>query len=163
MTWLTVQPKRTDRMNQRMFTHDFDRMHGIGSMHDIGSMFDSFFNFPTESCKRSEIFWPAVDVHETDEEIRLTLEAPGANKEDIKVTIKDRILTIEGKRELVSDETDGNLLVNEIRSGSFSRKFTLPKTVDTEKIKADFANGLLKISLAKLEEIKPKEIDISVK
>ena len=148
MTWLTLKP-------ERMIP---------GSMpNEINQMFDSFFSNQAVCHPSQKTFWPAVDIHESDNEIRLTLEAPGANKEDIKVTVKDRILSIEGKREIHNEQEDGNCLVNEIRSGSFSRKFTLPKTVDTEKIKADFEGGLLKVRLAKLEEIKPKEIDISIK
>jgi HSP20 family protein len=130
-------------------------------MHNLGSMFDNFFDFP--AVTGNQTFWPAVDVHETDDELILTMEAPGAKKEDIKVTVRDRILSIEGKREMKHEEKNGTCLVSEIRSGSFARSFTLPKTVNVEKIKADFANGLLTVSLAKLEEIKPKEIEVSVK
>lgn len=108
-------------------------------------------------------FWPAVDVHETDDEVILTMEVPGAKKEDIKVTVRDRVLTIEGKREMKHEEKNGTCLVSEIRTGAFARSFTLPKTVNAEKIKADFSNGLLNVSLAKLEEIKPKEIEVNVK
>ena len=154
MTFLKVRPQRPVSRN---FNHDID------SMHNIGSMFDNFFSGQSACHPNHQTFWPAVDVHESENDIRLTLEAPGAKKDDIKVTVKDRILTIEGKREPHTESTESKLLVNEIRSGSFSRSFTLPKTVDTEKIDADFQSGLLKVTLAKLEEIKPKEIDISVK
>ena len=145
MTWLTVKP------NRRHFNHDIDRM------------FNNFFSDAPVCSPRAHTFWPAVDIHETDDEVRLTLEAPGAKKEDIKVTVKDRVLSIDGKREVHSENAEGNLLVNEIRAGEFSRKFTLPKTINTEKINADFANGLLTVSLAKIEEVKPKEIEVSVK
>lgn len=146
MTWMTVKP------NRNAIAHDFDRM------------FDQFFSGDHQlSCRpTAKSNWPAVNISETDHEIKLTLEVAGATKEAIKVTIKEGVLTISGQRQLTNDEKDTKQIVSEIRSGEFSRSFTLPETVDTDKIKADFQNGLLLVRLAKLEEIKPKEIEVSV-
>lgn len=158
MTWMTVKPTRNAVAN------DFDRMFNqffssdqLASCHPSGNA-----SWPAATQWPVATQWPAIDVSETDDEIKLTLEAAGANKEDIKVTIKEGVLTISGKRTFETDEQSGQQIVSEIRSGEFSRSFTLPETVDTDKIKADFQNGLLQVQLAKLEEIKPKEIEVSV-
>lgn len=145
MTWLTVRPTRNH------------------ATREVDQMFDNFFTFPTRCHTPESGFRPRVDVIENDNEIGLTMEAPGVDKNDIKVTIKDRVLTIEGNRTVKRDDEGTNYIVSEISSGSFSRSFTLPETVDTEKIKADFNNGLLDIRLSKLEEVKPKEIEVSIK
>jgi HSP20 family protein len=92
----------------------------------------------------------------------LTFELPGMDKKDIKVQVKDSVLTVSGKRELKSETKEGNTVRSEIWSGSFSRSFTLPDSINPEKIAADYKNGLLEIRMDKLEEVKPKEIEVRV-
>ncbi len=148
MTYMTVKPNR----NANAIANDFDQM--------FSQLFGADHQFSCQPSAKSN--WPAVNISETDHEIKLTLEAAGATKENIKVSIKENVLTINGKRESQIEDDKSKQIVSEIRSGDFSRSFTLPETVDTDKIKADFQNGLLLVRLAKLEEIKPKEIEVSV-
>jgi len=78
------------------------------------------------------------------------------------VTMHDGLLTVSGRREFKQESKDDSCVRREIHSGEFSRSFTLPDTVDADKIQADYRNGLLEIKLAKLEEVKPKEIEVKV-
>lgn len=145
MTYLTLRP------THRSLTRGFD------------SFFDDFFNAPFISPAAPKTsFSPNVNVSDTDSEVNLTLELPGMEKGDIKVSVAEGILTVSGKREFESEEDSNGCLRCEIGSGSFSRSFTLPDTVNSEKISADYKNGLLEISLPKLEEVKPKQIDVKI-
>lgn len=133
----------------------------------VASVFDSMFEdiFAPMNHRWSDngrIFAPRVNVVEKKDDITLTFELPGMKKEDIKVTLNDDILTVSGERKFATDESDDRFVAREIRSGSFSRSFTLPDTVNRDGIKADYNNGMLEIRLAKLEEVKPKEIEVKV-
>jgi len=92
----------------------------------------------------------------------VNVEVPGMKKEDVKVTFQDGILTIKGERKQEKEEKDKSLHRVERSYGSFCRSFTLPTTVQGEKIKANYRDGVLMISLPKVEEAKPKEIPIDV-
>ncbi|MBU5611430.1 Hsp20/alpha crystallin family protein [Geomonas azotofigens] len=96
---------------------------------------------------------PLVDMHETAEELVIRAEVPGMNKEDFKVELVDRRLTIRGEKKIVREEkgSAGGFL-SECRYGSFSRSVTLPYPVDEEKIKADLKHGVLTIRLPKPEQ-----------
>ena len=124
-------------------------------------MFSDFVNFPTEYNGEMQ-YRPRVDIKETKDDVQLTFEVPGVNKEDIKVVLENRVLTVSGKREFQRDEENVEYVSNEISTGSFCRSFTLPETIDSEKVSADYRNGLLVIKLAKVEEKKPKEIEVQV-
>lgn len=144
MTYLTVRPKR----------HAFST--------ELDNWFEDFFRWPARAEQSEQGFAPRVNIDETKEEVRLDFELPGMDKKDIKVTIHDGVLTVSGKRELKQESKDDCCVRREIHSGEFSRSFTLPDTVDTDKINADYRNGLLEVRLAKLEEVKPKEIEVQV-
>jgi len=124
---------------------------------------DDFFSFPSLFNFDSARFAPRVDVSETDEKLAFTFELPGMKQEDIKVTVKNDTLTVSGKREERREGKSEQYAHREISSGSFCRSFSLPGTVKTDSIKAEYRNGLLEISLDKLEEVKPREIEVKVK
>ncbi|RME23735.1 MAG: Hsp20/alpha crystallin family protein [Candidatus Zixiibacteriota bacterium] len=105
---------------------------------------------------------PRMDVRDTNDNLFLTFELPGVKKDDIKVNIRENVLTVTAKRETKEEVKDDEFIRREIRSGSFCRSVTLPDTVNTDKISADYKNGLLEIKLEKLEEVKPKEIEVKV-
>ena len=107
-------------------------------------------------------FSPRVNITETDDQLKLNFEMPGIDKSKIKVTVKNGLLTVSGERNVEQKTETEDFVRSEIFSGQFSRSFTLPKNVRTDKIKADYKNGMLLISLPKTEESKPKEIDISI-
>lgn len=144
MTCLTVRPKR------HWMANDFDRM------------FEDMFRWPAARREVNSGFAPRVNIHESDDNLKLTFELPGMDKKDIKVTLVDGVLTVSGRREF-SDKAEGdNYHRHEISQGEFSRSFTLPDTVNADKVSADYKSGLLEVKLAKLEEIKPKEIEVQV-
>jgi HSP20 family protein len=106
---------------------------------------------------------PAVDIYETPEAIEMTFEIPGVNQNDIKVHFENNLLTVSGERKLEhQDRQDGYHRV-ERNYGSFHRSFTVPSTIDPNKINAVCENGLLRLTLAKRPETQPRAIEVKVK
>jgi HSP20 family protein len=106
---------------------------------------------------------PSCDIYETENEIVVKAEIPGVKKEDVKLSIQDNVLTISGERKFEQETKKENYLRVERGYGSFTRSFTLPPSVDAKKIIAEFKDGLLEVKLPKLEEAKPKEVEIKIK
>ena len=106
-------------------------------------------------------FTPAVDVYEDEHNLVLKLEVPGMNDEDLKVSLENNSLTVSGERKLEKEEKEENFHRIERRYGTFTRTFRLPSTVDPEKVEAAYDQGVLKITLAKRAEAKPKTIKIA--
>jgi HSP20 family protein len=106
---------------------------------------------------------PSCDVYETDNEIVIKAELPGVKKEDAKVSIQDGVLSIIGERKFEEETKKENYIRVERSYGSFSRSFTLPTRVDPDKVAAEFTDGLLRVTLPKREEAKPKGIEVKVK
>lgn len=129
---------------------------------ELDRLFEDIWGVPVARAQHESDFSPRVNIDETKDHLVLTFELPGMEKKDFKVAVKDNVLTVSGKRELKNESNDGNTVRSEIWSGSFSRSFTLPETVNREKINADYKNGLLEIRMDKLEEVKPKEIEIKI-
>jgi HSP20 family protein len=123
----------------------------------------SFFqNFETNGKEQlaSGSFIPPVDVYEDEQNLVLKLEVPGLNEEDINVSLENETLTVQGERKFEKEEKEENFHRIERRYGSFSRTFKLPNTVDSDKVEASYEKGILKISLAKKAEAKPKQIKV---
>lgn len=128
---------------------------------EIDQLVDSVFRRDTDEDLFPSVWSPAVDVAESDNEYLVKVELPGINKEDVKVTVQDSVLTILGEKK---QETEAKNYHRVERSyGSFQRSFTLPSTVKADKVDATFKDGVLTIALPKAEEAKPKEIDVKVK
>ena len=126
---------------------------------ETGKMLDSFFERRGDS---SEADWaPAMDVSELDGEVVVKAEIPGMNKEDIRVSVKDDLLTISGEKKREEREEGENWHRVERIYGSFKRVLALP-SVDNEKVEATYKDGVLEIRLPKQESAKPKEIPIKV-
>ncbi len=106
---------------------------------------------------------PAVDVYEDKDNIIINAEIPGVKKEDIKIELTGNQLTISGERKLEKEEKKKNYHRIERFYGNFMRTFTIPDTVQKDKISASYKDGILKVVLPKAEEAKPKEIKIEVK
>ena len=133
-----------------------------GFSREIDRFFDDFFAAPSVRTDTETDFVPRVNIKDTKDSVSLTFELPGMNKEDIKVSVKDNLLTVSGQREWKSEEKDEQYVRSEIHTGSFTRSFTLPENINDSKISADYRNGLLEIRLEKREEAKPKEIEVKV-
>jgi len=133
---------------------------------DFDSIVNSFFNAPQHNCENNSCSVPRVNIEETKDDVTLTFELPGMEKDNIKVVVKDEVLTVTGERKVEKKDeqkSDGEYFIRrEIRSGQFERSFTLPDNVKTDSINADYKNGLLIVKLQKKEEVKPKEIEIKI-
>jgi len=126
-----------------------------------------FHDFARPASTESEAlaagsFVPAVDIYEDAHNITLKLEAPGIRQEDLDIRIENQNLVVKGERKLDAEEREENFRRIERRFGTFVRSFTLPQTVDPDTIKAAYDNGVLKISIAKKAEAKPKQIKVEV-
>ena len=128
----------------------------------VNSLFQDYGRSTQEELTTSGSFVPAVDVYEDEHKVTLKLEVPGVKQEDLDVQVENQTLTVRGQRTFEKEEKEENFQRIERRYGSFSRSFTLPPTISTESVKADYENGVLKIELAKREEAKPKQIKVNV-
>jgi HSP20 family protein len=107
-------------------------------------------------------FAPPVDVYEDEHSVTLKVEVPGIEEKDIDVRLENNVLTIRGERKFEKEEKQENFHRIERQYGSFSRSFTLPNTVDTESVSADYKNGVLQIRMGKRAEAKPKQIKVNI-
>src|ERR1700732_4375446 len=107
-------------------------------------------------------FAPPVDVYKDEHHITLKIEVPGIDEKDIDVRIENNTLTVHGERKIEKEEKEENYRRVERQYGSFTRTFTLPNTVDPEKVTATYDKGVLNIKLAKKAEAKPKQIKVNV-
>ena len=114
-----------------------------------------------ESLTTSQ-FAPPVDVYEDEHNVVLKVEVPGIDEKDIDVRVENNVLTVHGERKVEKEEKEENFRRVERQYGSFTRTFTLPSTVDAERIQADYDKGILKIVLPKKAEAKPKSIKVNV-
>lgn len=107
---------------------------------------------------------PAVNVLENSDHFRIEVAAPGFDKKDFNINVENDVLTISSEKQFEEEKEGESTSRREFSYGAFQRSFTLPKTVDSDKIKANYENGVLKISIPKREESKakpPRKIDIS--
>ena len=105
---------------------------------------------------------PPVDVYETNGSIILKADLPDVKQNDVEIAIEGNTLTIKGERKRESEVQEKSYYRIERSYGTFTRSFTLPPTIDTEKIDASFSQGVLKLTLPKREESKPKQIKVKV-
>jgi len=117
----------------------------------------------TPSAETAMANWsPAVDIYETEGELVVKADLPDVNEKDIDIRVENNTLTITGERKFEEKVNKDNYLRVERAYGTFSRSFSLPNTVNTEAIQADYHNGLLTVHMPKREESKPKQIKVAV-
>ena len=122
--------------------------------------FRAFEWTPTEAAAAAWV--PLVDIFEEHDQIRLAAEIPGVKSEDLKIAVEGNVLTIKGTKEQVAEEKAEKIHRYERAYGAFERTFTLPATVEPEKIKALYENGVLTITLPKVEAAKPHLVKVEV-
>ena len=105
---------------------------------------------------------PRVNIAETDKAFVIKAEIPEVKKEDVKVAVDNGVLSICGERKLEEEEKGKTFHRVERHYGSFCRSFTLPGNVDDDKIKASFKDGMLSLEIPKIEEAKPKAVEVKV-
>ncbi len=123
----------------------------------LDSVFDDVLtgNRPMEG-----VFMPGLDVKENDRSFEIEVMLPGINKDDIKIDLEDRLLTVSGERKTVKEEDNVKYHLVESRYGRFSRSLTLPTNINRESIDASYTNGVLKITIEKDESAVTKQIQI---
>ena len=135
--------------------HNFDNLHN-----QLSRFLEPFVKTADEDLV-SGSWVPPVDVAETQEKIIVRAEVPGMKQEEIQIEFENGLLTIRGERKLIKEEGVTFHRV-ERTFGNFSRSFTLPRTIDPERISASYREGVLEIEVPKKEEAKPKQIRIAV-
>jgi HSP20 family protein len=128
----------------------------------VNSIFQDYNRSGQDELTTTGSFIPAVDVYEDEHKIVLKLEIPGVSQDDVDIRLENSTLTVRGERKFEKEEKEENFHRIERRYGSFSRSFTLPNTVDTENIRANYEQGVLNIELSKRAEAKPKQIKVNV-
>ncbi|HBO69040.1 MAG TPA: molecular chaperone [Deltaproteobacteria bacterium] len=111
---------------------------------------------------RTGMWTPAVDIYEKNDFVVVKAELPGVEKDQISVEVKDGILTLRGERKLERDVKEESYHRIERAYGSFLRSFSLPVSVDQDKVKAKFKDGVLEVELPKKEKTKPKQVKVDV-
>ena len=130
----------------------------------IDDFFERFFYGRPSLTSDVETTWiQRVDVNDAEKEILLDIELPGLEKKDIKVEVKNNMLTISGERKQEKKTEDAEYSRVERRYGKFERTFELPANVKSDKVYAEYKNGVLNLTLPKTEKTIPKQIDIAVK
>jgi HSP20 family protein len=105
---------------------------------------------------------PPVDTYETSDSLVLKAELPGINPEDVEICVEDSTLYLKGERKFEKEVKEENLYRVERSYGTFTRSFSVPNTIDADKVKAEYENGILTLTMPKREEAKPRTIKINV-
>ena len=139
-------------------------MRDIMSVRDeMNRLFSEVFSRPRdeEGAWFAGAWTPPVDIYDTNDALVLKAELPGFSKEDVSVELKDNTLILKGERKREAEVKEENYHRLERAYGAFQRSFSLPATVDQEKVKANYKDGVLELRLPKVEVAKPKRITIA--
>ena len=127
----------------------------------MDQLFDDAFTRPRSASGVSII--PVVDLYQTDDEVVVKANLPGLKADDVQISVTSDVLTLRGEFKLESEQKEATYSILERRAGTFERSMMRPTDVQTEKAKADFADGVLTITLPKAEAVKPKTITVKAK
>jgi HSP20 family protein len=128
-------------------------------------LFDDAFTRPFSLSREGGSSWssPAIDMYQTDNDIVVKAALPGIKADEVQINVTGDILTIRGETKQEEEKNDKSWHIREHRWGAFERSVRLPTGVMSDKAKADFDNGVLTITLPKMEEVKPKTITVKTK
>ena len=130
---------------------------------EINRVFGSFLpDFPWRGDDLEGAWVPKVDISETNGDLIVAADLPGLNRDDVSIRIENNVLTLKGEKKKEEEREGTNYYRVERCCGNFTRSFALPNTVDANKVKATFKDGVLTVTLPKTEEAKGKEIPIAV-
>jgi len=127
----------------------------------LNRVFDEAFQGFTHAAPTSWV--PAADISEGSDGVRVSLDLPGVDAKDVKISVENRVLTIRGEKQRKSEQKSEKGYRYERTFGSFERIFTLPDTLETDKVQASYEDGVLSILLPRAEKAKAREIQIAVK
>ncbi|MCL5744632.1 MAG: Hsp20/alpha crystallin family protein [Acidobacteria bacterium] len=126
-------------------------------------LFEDAFNRLLSEPPTGRPWSPAVDIYETDNEVVLKADLPDMDLNDIDLRVENQTLTLRGERKFHQEEATKGFHRIERNYGSFTRSFSVPHTVDTDKVGAEYRNGVLTITLPKKEAAKPRQVKVEVK
>jgi HSP20 family protein len=142
-------------------TH-WDPFRGLTSLQDqVNRLFGDTVTRGGASQDDLATWAPAVDIYETENALVVKADLPDIQEKDIDIRVENNTLTIRGERKFQKEVNEDNYLRVERAYGTFTRSFSLPNTVNTEGIQAEYRNGVLTVNMPKREESKPKQIKIS--
>ena len=121
---------------------------------------EAFISRGEEKDMVASTWTPSVDIYENENELVLSAEAPGIEDKDIEIKIENNTLSIQGERKIEKETKEENYHRIERSYGSFYRSFTLPTNINQDNIKAEYDNGVLRISMPKKPELKPKKVKV---
>lgn len=145
---VTTTPRRRIDPSVRL-NRFFDEMFNSGWLDDNGT------------ASAASAWMPACDIFEGQDGIKLIVELPGVNPEDTKLSLENNTLTIRGEKKQAAEEKTERVHRYERSYGLFERSFTLPSTVDADRIEARFEHGVLTVALPKVERARPREIPVT--
>jgi len=135
----------------------------VTAQRDFDRLFREAFSPQFGEAELSTRSWaPPVDIYETDNDIVLKAELPGVDPKDVEVRVEDNNLYLKGERRFEKEVKEQNYHRVERSYGSFARSFSLPSSISTDKVKAEYKDGMLTLTMPKREEAKPKTIKIDV-
>jgi HSP20 family protein len=141
----------------------WDPFQGLTSLQDqVNRLFEDTVTRGRTGNSDLATWAPAVDIYETEQELVVKVDLPEVAQKDIDIRVENNTLTVRGERKFQSEVGQDHYLRVERAYGTFTRSFSLPNTVNTEGIRADYENGVLTVRMAKREESRPKQIKISV-
>ena len=148
----------------RPFSQAVDSFRDFGDMQaEVNRLFDNFLGRPAQQPGGMERVWaPAVDMYETKDALMVAAELPGLNEKDIHLSITGDVLSVRGERQWNQEVKQESYYRGERWYGKFERSLPLPMPVQADKVTAKYRDGVLTITLPKVEEIRPKEIKIDV-
>ena len=129
---------------------------------EMNRLFDSFYSGIPALNEQLPAYGPDVDIKENENDVLVSVETPGMEQKDIKVIVRENVLTLRGEKKREEETKKANYIVSERTFGSFERSFTLPTEIQADKVTATYKNGILSITLPKAEAAKPKEITVKV-
>ncbi len=139
---------------------------GMTSLRRLNSILDETFNtWPFQAQERggqTPSWLPPCDVFEDEKAVKIVAEIPGVKAEDVKISLENNLLTLRGEKKQQAEEKSERVHRYERSYGVFERTFSLPTTVDPEKIDAQYSNGVLTVTIPKAERARPREIPVKV-
>ncbi len=131
---------------------------------ELEEMFRQYSALPSLRRRAEGSTWaPVADISESDQEYLIKAELPEVQKQDVKITLEDGVITISGERKQEKELKQQNEIRVESFYGAFSRSFSLPENIDAEHISAESKDGVLKVRIPKTQSLKARPVTIAVK
>lgn len=155
MDWTTSNPTKLPNMNT------YNPLRELGLSGRLINLADALFR-DTAGTGETRTWSPPVNICEDEQGYHMTAELADVPAADVKVVVRDGVLTVKGERKFERKSENTRYHLVERSYGSFSRSFTLPKDADGDRVSAQFANGVLNVTVPKRVEVQPREIEVKV-